>query len=489
MKKRLFFLIGCFILLIITASNLTSQSARDIMIVNDDGDSEKRSERLAIVVGINKYSYFNNLKYAVPDARAIKETLESKGNFEVRYYVDDSPKSPDKSNIMQALRDAEDDVKQGFVKTLVVYFAGHGVEINGNHYLITASTYPKDLPETAISLNEVISILNEAKKKSKVMLFLDACRTDPTHRGSSDSRIWKSDINSHGLAILKSTAEGQYSYEMPDLGHGVYTYYLNKGLEGEADSDGNGFVSYDELRKYVRDSMYEWSDNNPNGLSQSPRSCTYERYGKFFITHIDGNNNNNNDNNDNNGLASNNDDNDNNGIANNNDDNNNNYIVDDNNDNNNNDSKNYSHSEFGIGFKFVPVGLSITDSSVIYPLVVSPEIYFDIFFVDWFGIGIEIDLGGLYRHYTSTSEDKEIYVGNYEFFCSPYFRSIFDFDVGGDTRIPILIKLGMIYPDMSFSVEFSTGVKIKGEDCYVIFLATLGYPQLFGLEMVISFPF
>ncbi len=270
-----------------TYQNISPQSNNDTIIVNSKGVKEQRSDRLAIVIGVNNYSSIRPLNYAVPDARMIKETLESKGNFKVKYYADDysdkTAKTPNKKNIMEALKDARNAANRGWIKTLVVYFSGHGMEINGNHYLAPIDAHPYILAKSDIDLNKVISLLNEAKENSKVMFFLDACRSDISiDRGEFDA--WESDIKSRGLAILRSSSAGQPSYELPEYEHGIYSYYLNEGLKGMADFDGNGSVSYNELAKYLWQKMGEWSDTNDRGLTQIPRSESYEKYGEFFIT-------------------------------------------------------------------------------------------------------------------------------------------------------------------------------------------------------------
>ncbi len=269
-----------------------AQSKRDLMVVNDDGEEEYQKNRLAIVIGVNHYFKARSLEYAVADARMIKETLESQGNFKVKYYADDMKESkarlPYKDTIMKAIKGAVKGSKQGYIKTFVIYFSGHGFEIDGKHYLATPYTDPDKnmIRESAIDLDEVLKLLQEIKKKSKVIFFLDACRNDPTGKKSlSEESAWDIDEQeSRGIAILKSTSEGDYSYEMEGLGHGVYTYHLNEGLKGKADSNGDGYVSYDELREYVWFSMDEYFGDHPDLPSQTPTSFSYDRYGKFFIT-------------------------------------------------------------------------------------------------------------------------------------------------------------------------------------------------------------
>lgn len=270
---------------IMTGSIAFAQS-RDIIETDGSGNEEMRAERLAIVVGVNEYVHIGSLKYAVPDARLIAETLKDSGNFTVEYYADDYEisyaKKPTKENIMRAINSAGEAVERGWVKTLVVYFAGHGFEINGEHYLATLGTRTDDMKDSALSLKSIMNILETAKKTAKVIFFLDACRNDPTKRSVSDA--WKDDIDSKGLAMLRSTSAGQYSYEVEDLGHGVYTYYLAKGLLGEADMDGNGYISYNELSRYMYYAMRDWSSTNDNKWTQIPKSTTDEVSGEFFIT-------------------------------------------------------------------------------------------------------------------------------------------------------------------------------------------------------------
>ncbi len=269
------------LLLLVGLTLTTAQDSRDVIVATDDGETEYRDERLAIVVGINDYATITPLNYAVQDAGAIRDILVEKGNFTVEYYADDGLK-PNKDNIMNAVSNANRAARNGWIKTFVLYFAGHGFEDNGEHYLATVGTHKSYLSETAISLNEMLNTINDIQENAKVMVFLDACRNDISKRGGGDS--WNSDIDSHGLGILRSASSGQYSYEIDELEHGIYTYYLLQGLEGDGDRDDDGYVSFSELARYVMNSMRDWSQTNDEGLIQTPTSDVKNQTGEFFIT-------------------------------------------------------------------------------------------------------------------------------------------------------------------------------------------------------------
>jgi hypothetical protein len=64
---------------------------------------------------------------------------------------------------------------------------------------------------------------------------------------------------SKGFCALLSCDEGQKSWEFPELGHGVFTYYLMRGLLGEA-ADSHGVIEADGLYKYVYRQTLQYID-------------------------------------------------------------------------------------------------------------------------------------------------------------------------------------------------------------------------------------
>src|SRR5690606_31266495 len=64
-----------------------------------------------------------------------------------------------------------------------------------------------------------------------------------------------------GVVTLAASDGAQKSVELSEQGHGAFTYYLVKGLRGEADDegDGDGVVTADELWSYLRKKVEEAS--------------------------------------------------------------------------------------------------------------------------------------------------------------------------------------------------------------------------------------
>jgi uncharacterized caspase-like protein len=95
----------------------------------------------------------------------------------------------------------------------------------------------------------------------RVVVFLDACysgaaggRTFASKKmraGSVDDLFLERLTRSKGRAIVTAARPAEVSLESSDLGHGIFTYYLIRGLEGAADTNRDGIVSLQELYEYV----------------------------------------------------------------------------------------------------------------------------------------------------------------------------------------------------------------------------------------------
>ncbi len=292
MNKKLILVLS-IALILCGALPLYSQSARDI-IETETGENEYRAERIAIIVGVEKYLDRNipDLEYSVDDANLIKSVLEGQGNFTIDYIADDAEnRSPTKDNIMKALDSVIENQELGIqIKTVIFYFGGHGFNVGNVNYLAPTETEASDIMGTAVSLNDVLAKIKTIQDNgAKAMLFLDACRNDPTQAGRKglEGDHW-GDNESKGLKIMYSTSIGDYSYELD--GQGIFTLYLVGGILGGADQrmyGGNedGFVSFAEASKYVTIKLKEWS--RKTGYNQTPRIETQEAMGDFFLTVVD----------------------------------------------------------------------------------------------------------------------------------------------------------------------------------------------------------
>ncbi|MBK1838510.1 SUMF1/EgtB/PvdO family nonheme iron enzyme [Azospirillum sp. YIM B02556] len=128
--------------------------------------------RLALVIGVSNYRNAPELINPRNDARAIGEALRAL-NFTV-----DEQYDLDARGFATALR--QFGIKASQADVAVIFYAGHGIQVNGVNYLLPADAQlerERDLVYEAIPLNLPMGELAGARKLG--ILILDACRNNP----------------------------------------------------------------------------------------------------------------------------------------------------------------------------------------------------------------------------------------------------------------------------------------------------------------------
>ena len=218
-------------------------------------------------VGINKYQNSGlNLNFAAPDARGITEYFKAKGSTLFREIdaVELYDAAATRENIVKALRALQSRTLPQDV--VVIYLAGHGDSRGGEWYFITHElTRPEMDEEVAAKGLSSAAIAAEVTKmrSQKMLLILDACKAGSvlvSFRGYEDRRALAQLARSTGIHVIAASTNDQLAAEVKDLGHGVFTYLLLKGLNGEAKLKNSGaIVTVRGLLSYLEDQLPEVS--------------------------------------------------------------------------------------------------------------------------------------------------------------------------------------------------------------------------------------
>jgi uncharacterized caspase-like protein len=115
------------------------------------------------------------------------------------------------------------------------------------------------LNETAIKQSVLITALQAASPRS-VTMFMDACysgqsRTGETLLASARPISIQSKASSFpaNFNVISASAPDQLASSSPDLKHGVFSYFLMKGMEGEADENKDGNITMAEMQSYLKE--------------------------------------------------------------------------------------------------------------------------------------------------------------------------------------------------------------------------------------------
>ncbi len=236
--------------------------------------------RWALIVGISTYQHERwNLKYAHRDAEALYDLIHkpSGGGFDDKHICKLINEQATTRNVYRALRTFLKGPKAEDV--VLIYLACHGApdpDLPENVYLITYDTDPDDISGTAVPMREIDLSLQENLKAERTIIIADACHSGVLGGKGLRSADETAPVNRYlqslsesqaGGALLTSARSNETSREDEKWGegHGVFTYYLLKGMEGEADRNPkNGIVTVGELFDYVWEKVREATDGKQN---------------------------------------------------------------------------------------------------------------------------------------------------------------------------------------------------------------------------------
>ena len=220
-----------------------------------------------LLVGVNHYQDQQNLsslQYSALDCQglgsALKEATASFANKEVIIHHDFVSQRPQLLEVQQSIQHIITSARAS--DTILFYFSGHGILETQTRQVVLclADTDTQELLSTGLTLNTLLKQLSNCAA-SQQLVWLDACHSGGmTLRGTAISIADPSSklvevlrhqaAESKGFYALLSCDQTQQSWEFPELGHGVFTYYLMRGLRGEA-ADSQGVIEADALYQYV----------------------------------------------------------------------------------------------------------------------------------------------------------------------------------------------------------------------------------------------
>ncbi|MGE3709024.1 MAG: SUMF1/EgtB/PvdO family nonheme iron enzyme [Hyphomicrobiaceae bacterium] len=129
--------------------------------------------RVALVIGNGNYAAVGKLTNPPNDAEAIAALFRDAG-----FNVVEKKENLGGTAMKRALRDFSDQARDADIA--VVYYAGHGIEVNGTNYLIPTDAVLErdiDVEDEAVSLDRIGQVIEPAKRLR--LIILDACRDNP----------------------------------------------------------------------------------------------------------------------------------------------------------------------------------------------------------------------------------------------------------------------------------------------------------------------
>ena len=163
---------------------------------------------------------------------------------------------------------------------IVIYYSGHGrCDDHGWLYLAAANTDTRYLGSTSIPAQLIKSYIDNCAS-SKVVLILDCCFSGAVGKvflrgGGVDGEL-RHIADGRGTFILTASTKLQTAREREGDRYGLLTKHIIYGVqEREADADGDGLVSINELYKYVHQRVKEEGPQEPQLIVPEARGDLY----------------------------------------------------------------------------------------------------------------------------------------------------------------------------------------------------------------------
>lgn len=209
----------------------------------------------ALVVGVEKYENLPAAEYAERDAAAVRTHLLALG-YPPRNIAYLTGAQGNYTNIKKYVESwLPNRVNER--STVFVYYSGHGAPDpkSSEAYLVPHSGDPEYLEDTAYPVKRLYAKLGALKAK-RVLVALDSCFSGSGGRSVLAKGIRplvaKVDMGEVGGNVVSLSASGgsEISGTIEEEAHGAFTYYLLKGLNGEA-KDPSGAVTLQALYRYL----------------------------------------------------------------------------------------------------------------------------------------------------------------------------------------------------------------------------------------------
>jgi hypothetical protein len=252
-------------------------------------ESQKR-DAVAIIIGAEQYESLPPAEFADHDARSFYDYANKALGVPSKKIMVLTGNKAKRNDILQATRNWLAAEVNDNRTDVFVFYSGHGLASpdGKKRYLLPVDAKTDLLEDTAISQEQLVKIINAQHPRS-VTLITDSCYSGVSRTGKSllasarPIAIYsESEALPANTTVMSSSSGNQVSVSSPDLGHGLFSYFVMKGLEGDADQNGDRRITAQELYAYVaervsKEAIRRGAQQTPTLAGTSNRLLTQPR--------------------------------------------------------------------------------------------------------------------------------------------------------------------------------------------------------------------
>ncbi|MDD5712811.1 MAG: caspase family protein, partial [Smithellaceae bacterium] len=247
------------------------------------GKAKPNNNAYAIVIGIESYRQkLPKADFAKSDAKLVSEYLTKVMGYSEENVVVMTDEHASKSDFEKyferwLLNNAEKD------STVFVYYSGHGAPDpkTGWAYLVPYDGDPSFIAETGYSLKRMYDALGKIQAK-EIIVALDSCFSGAGGRSVIAKGMrplvmnLQSDLPlSRNMVVLSASSGEQVSSTYDEKGHGLFTYFMLKGIKNEDIVKSDGSLKMEDLFGYIKPQVERIARKQFNN-EQTPQLIGYK---------------------------------------------------------------------------------------------------------------------------------------------------------------------------------------------------------------------
>jgi len=281
--------------LVVSGQEMGTVEFADVATVSVDIEKDipksgrKGKKDLAVVFGIESYKNVPGVSFAKRDAEWMKKYFENiLGIPQNRIYhkMDSDVGQAEFSKVFSEDGWLDKRVKEGETN-LYVYYAGHGApDMKKNKaYLIPYDGDPNYASQTGYEMDALYEQLGNLGAAS-VTVFLDACFSGANRDNEmllADARPVFMEVDesaTRNVTVFSAAGGKEISSAWPEKKHGLFSYFLMKGMRGDADANGDNQITVGELGDYIKENVSDMAGMLDR--EQTPGLQTMDR-GKVLV--------------------------------------------------------------------------------------------------------------------------------------------------------------------------------------------------------------
>lgn len=261
--------------IVLTAINAVGRTEQSLVLHHSGvGEFGSRGTLYIVSIGVDDYRHLGqNLDYAGADARAVTKALMAHAGplfAGVKRLVlakggDFEPTAENVRKALTLLGEAKPE------DTVVLFLAGHGVN-DGAEYLFLPGDARRDkngwVKESVVSWQTLQSVIESAQGRR--VMFVDTC-----HAGNAFNPRLVKDAGDASIAVFAATDADTVAQERRDLGHGVFTFSVLRGMGGAADIIRDRVVEARELSGFVAKTVAGLTRGKQNPVVHLPKPANF----------------------------------------------------------------------------------------------------------------------------------------------------------------------------------------------------------------------